>query len=119
MYSQESYEDLKGKLEHSQASTTLVMEELRKIRNNMTSYLSEHYEDLKDHAADIAEILDITIKKTIDVEVNVTHIFQVEIDINEEFDKDDYFFDADSYDKNVQEHSYDIIWATVDGETSH
>lgn len=102
---------------HREALASL-RDEVRRMKRSVQEHLEMNLEEIgKAHAHAIADILGITITRTVDVEVNVTHTFKVNLELGEEFDEDDFYFEADSYDKHVEDHSYTIIWKTVEEES--
>ena len=74
-------------------------------KDKVRDYLIENYEDIEEHAVEIAEILEIELTRTYDIIVTVSHSFSVEVGVGEdEPDESDFSFEVSSY-------RHDVGWA--------
>ena len=71
-------------------------------KDKVRTYLIENYDELGDHAVEIADLLDIELTRTYDITVTVSHSFSVEVSVDEEEpDETDFSFDVSSYKYSV------------------
>jgi len=78
----------------------------RHAMNALRDYLCENYEDMGDHAEEIASLMGIDLEREIEVSVNVQATFTITLQAGESFDEDKVSVDF-SYD-------YDSVYANVD-----
>jgi hypothetical protein len=83
--------------------------------DNVRDYLIENYEELDNHADEIARLLEIELSKTVEVEINVTFRTTLEIDASKDVDDlDGYDFDftidSSSNDFEISDYDSDLIY---------
>ena len=83
--------------EHRLQFRTRQATDLEERKENLRTYLGENYAELEQHATEIAEIMDISLTKSAEVEVTVTFTLQItDISIDTDIDGlvDDMEFDV-------------------------
>jgi len=84
--------------------------------NDVEGYLVENYDDLESHADAIADLLGLSLTKTVEVEVNVTFTITAELKAGEDVDSIDgynleFTVDSTTDDFEIADYSSDVIYS--------
>jgi len=83
--------------------------------SEVQEYLVDNYDDLESHADAIAELLGLSLTKTVEVEVNVTFTITAELKAGEDIDSIDgynleFTVDTTTDDFEISDYSSDVIY---------
>jgi len=83
--------------------------------NDVEGYLVENYDDLESHADAIAELLGLSLTKTVEIEVNVTFNITAELKAGTDVDTIDEYnleftVDSTTDDFEISDYSSDVIY---------
>jgi len=84
--------------------------------SEVQEYLVDNYDDLESHADAIAELLGLSLTKTVEVEVNVTFTITAELKAGEDVDSIDgynleFTVDTTTDDFEISDYSSDVIYS--------
>jgi len=84
--------------------------------NDVEGYLVENYDDLESHADAIAELLGLSLTKTVEIEVNVTFNITAELKAGTDVDTIDEYnleftVDSTTDDFEISDYSSDVIYS--------
>lgn len=84
--------------------------------SNLEEYLVENYDDLESHADAIAELLGLSLTKTVEIEVNVTFTITAELKAGVDVDTIDEYnleftVDSTTDDFEISDYSSDVIYS--------
>lgn len=111
-----------SELEELKSKSSNYLERLQQSRANVASleeYIKDNYEDLGEHAQPIAEIFNIELTKTLEVQVKVSYSVTVTVPLN--WDEDNISdnlripegFESDDNDMVIESESSDMDRITV------
>lgn len=119
--SDSAYDDAKPKLISAQDISTMgrsmkrTSQELMELKSkieHVKEYLLEAYDDLGEHAQEIADWLDIELTK--DVSVTVTVEFEVQLSVKPDEDMDDILmnleYTMENHDSVIEYYAGDVTW---------
>jgi hypothetical protein len=106
-----SAQDISTGMRSSKKNSEELFELKRKIEH-VKEYLLEAYDDLGEHAQEIADWLDIELTK--DVSVTVTVEFEVQLSVKPDEDLDDILmnleYSMENHDSVIEYYSGDVTW---------
>jgi len=106
-----SAQDVSG-IARSMKRTSKELMELKGKVDTVRDYLLENYEELGEHAQEIADLLDLELTK--EVSVTVTVEFEVQLSLKPEEDLDDIIMNLDysisTCDEVTEYYSGDVTW---------
>jgi hypothetical protein len=84
--------------------------------NDVEGYLVENYDDLESHADAIADLLGLSLTKTVEIEVNVTFTITAELKAGTDVDTIDEYnleftVDSTTDDFEISDYSSDVIYS--------
>lgn len=96
----------------SMKRTSKELMELKGKVDTVRNYLLENYEELGEHAQEIADLLDLELTK--DVSVTVTVEFEVQLSVKPDEDMDDILmnleYSMENHDSVIEYYTGDVTW---------
>lgn len=119
--SDSAYDDAKPRVMNAQEISAVLrydkkrqeeLAELKRKIEHVKEYLLEAYDDLGEHAQEIADWLDIELTK--DVSVTVTVEFEVQLSVKPDEDMDDILmnleYSMENHDSVIEYYAGDVTW---------